>query len=178
MLVFAALRTYAIWDKDRRVFAIIFGLGLIYPLGYTVSFDSNCCLRTNAHSLLQYFSLNIVYYASESPVTGCDHVNTLPAWFNISADLNAEELLWVRYLHINVVSEGLVPAVRGMPIVLLSLSISTFGAYRHPRSYCKRDLRSSDPHPYLDQNHPDSMSIAKNKHDLGSEYVLCSPSWR
>ncbi|KAI0797279.1 hypothetical protein BC629DRAFT_1286210, partial [Irpex lacteus] len=37
LALFAALRTYAIWNQDRRVFAIVLTLGLIYPLGYVVS---------------------------------------------------------------------------------------------------------------------------------------------
>lgn len=37
---FAAVRTYAIWDKDLRVFFMILGLGLIYPAGYAVSFET------------------------------------------------------------------------------------------------------------------------------------------
>lgn len=37
--VFAAVRTYAIWDKDRRIFAGVVVPGLGYPLGYIVSED-------------------------------------------------------------------------------------------------------------------------------------------
>lgn len=36
-LVFAAIRMYAIWNRDSKVFACVLALGLIYPIVNTVS---------------------------------------------------------------------------------------------------------------------------------------------
>ncbi|KAI0083636.1 hypothetical protein BDY19DRAFT_900028 [Irpex rosettiformis] len=36
-VMFAAIRMYAIWNRDRKVFACVLALGLIYPIVNTVS---------------------------------------------------------------------------------------------------------------------------------------------
>lgn len=36
-LVFAAFRTYALWNKDLRVLCCVLLLGMLYPCGYAVS---------------------------------------------------------------------------------------------------------------------------------------------
>ncbi|KAI0765822.1 hypothetical protein BC629DRAFT_1540649 [Irpex lacteus] len=58
-IVFAAVRTYAIWDKDRRIF-----VGVVYY-----------CTQT-------------AYFASSPPFIGCQYRSTLPDHINIhfSAD--------------------------------------------------------------------------------------------
>ena len=36
IVVFAAIRTYAIWDQHKGVFVFVFGLGMIFPGGFIV----------------------------------------------------------------------------------------------------------------------------------------------
>lgn len=37
LLVFAALRTYAVWDSNRKVFVFVLFSGSLYPIGSMVS---------------------------------------------------------------------------------------------------------------------------------------------
>ncbi|KAI0804572.1 hypothetical protein BC629DRAFT_1437862 [Irpex lacteus] len=78
---FAAIRTYAIWDKDLRVFFIILGLGLIYPAGY-------------AYYIAQ--TLAVANYPSPSPFTGSGCISasvTLPS--ALTPEFGAYNLLTV-----------------------------------------------------------------------------------
>ena len=66
-LVFAVVRTYAMWNKDRRVFVLLV-VGLIYPLGSIVS-PASRFPYTNIHksSLLLY--------------SVCGHSRSIPRFF-------------------------------------------------------------------------------------------------
>ena len=42
IVVFAAIRTYAIWDQHKGVFVFVFGLGMIFPGGFIVRLIPLC----------------------------------------------------------------------------------------------------------------------------------------
>lgn len=60
--VFAALRTYAIWDKDLRVFFGILIPGLVFPAGYIVShrLDFDFVVNLSGHDPVSLHTDNIL----------------------------------------------------------------------------------------------------------------------
>ena len=83
ILVLASIRTYAIWNRNKAVLLFMLGLGLIYPLVYTVS---SVLLSTSSqtHSpglteFKQYLTLRLRTRAASLPSTGCDYYTAVPA---------------------------------------------------------------------------------------------------
>ncbi|KAI0083630.1 hypothetical protein BDY19DRAFT_976609 [Irpex rosettiformis] len=61
LALFAAIRTYALWNKNLRVFSCVLGTGLIYPVVYT------------------YYYTRLARRAFQPPITGCVYYySTLP----------------------------------------------------------------------------------------------------
>ncbi|KAI0090073.1 hypothetical protein BDY19DRAFT_905139 [Irpex rosettiformis] len=71
--VFASLRTYAIWEKNRIVLICVLILGLIYPCGFTYSITTRD------------------YRAAPPPFTGCDYDTSL----NLSIGLDPNMIYMV-----------------------------------------------------------------------------------
>ncbi|KAI0765824.1 hypothetical protein BC629DRAFT_1442889 [Irpex lacteus] len=120
--MFAPIRTYAVWNKDRRVFGCVLIPGLGYPLGYIV------------------YSTQTVYSAAMPPLIGCQYKNKLPDHL-ASSSKPAEESLY-----------SLTPDIIGLCLVILfecitlSLTwIKTFPAVR--RQF--RQRRDATEVPYL-----------------------------
>ncbi|KAI0083429.1 hypothetical protein BDY19DRAFT_998578 [Irpex rosettiformis] len=65
--LFAAMRTYAIWDKNKLVLASVLGLGLLYPVEY------------------MYYCSQRAAKASLSPAIGCQFVSSLPTGTSLDA---------------------------------------------------------------------------------------------
>ncbi|KAI0765798.1 hypothetical protein BC629DRAFT_910515 [Irpex lacteus] len=103
LALFAAIRTYAIYDQSRVVFFCVLGLGLLFPFG-----DIYRLARQN-------------YRPFPSPVPGCSTFSTLPD--GLTPRMGSDQLLCLLGLGTNILFEFIVvtltwmrtfPAVRQM----------------------------------------------------------------
>ncbi|KAI0765797.1 hypothetical protein BC629DRAFT_1540450 [Irpex lacteus] len=76
--VFAAFRTYALWNKDLRVLYFVLLLGMLYPCGYA------------------YYATRLVFRASSPPIPGCEYYSTLPS--SITTRYGSDSLLYVCHM--------------------------------------------------------------------------------
>ncbi|KAI0083627.1 hypothetical protein BDY19DRAFT_976585 [Irpex rosettiformis] len=75
LAIFAALRTYAIWDQNRVVFTCVLGLGLLFPIGdiYRISRQT--------------------YHPFPNPIPGCSTSSSLP--YGLTPKIGSDQLLYV-----------------------------------------------------------------------------------